>query len=93
MLTLALFAGIAIGSSYLTKRRPGIGWGLAAYLVGIALTFGALIAGLLILDAQGVPALEANKLFGPASWSAIIGPAIGIWLAKRRGAQQAALRP
>ena len=91
MLTWALFAVIAIGSSYLTKRRPGFGWGVAAYAVGIALTFGALIAALLILETQGVPALEANRLFGPASWSALIGPAIGIWFAKRRGAQRAVL--
>lgn len=85
MLTWFIFGLVGWGLPFLIMRKKGgRGRGVVAYLVGFIVTFIATFGALWYLEevAHIVP-LQANHVIGPGMWAALLGPALGLWTAKR----------
>ena len=90
-LTLILLAVVTVGLSYLiARKRLGLWWGVLAYSVGLIGTFVTLIAALVLLNAFVLLGTISRQQMGEAELAlsamaiALLGPAIGLWLARRR---------
>jgi len=80
-----VFAAAATGLPYLiARKRAGSFWGAVApaYSAGLIAPSALLIAGSVLLNVRGASTYESKMLFGPFFWSILLGPPIGLLMAR-----------
>ena len=85
MLIWLVFATVATGLPYLIARKcPGKFTGALApaYSAGLIASSALLIAGSVLLNVTGGSIYEAKMLFAPFFWSILLGPPIGLLVAR-----------
>ena len=92
MLTWAFFCFIAVGIPYLILRTTGgIVRSVVAYVASIVVSIAVgFAAGIYLNAVLGVPPIQAHRVLGPAAWSGLLAPGLGMWLAaqsRRRSSQ------
>lgn len=84
MLTWLTFGTVAVFVSFLANRGDDPKWSILSYLSGALSNFMALVAWMTFAEVNGIPPTVANAAFGPFVWCSLVGPALGIYIAKRR---------
>jgi hypothetical protein len=86
-ITVAFFV-VTMGIPYLVARkRSGAGWAVLAYVLGTLAGLALWVGAKFVLEAQGVPPMQASRMLAPGMGIALFGPAFGLWWA-RRGARE-----
>jgi hypothetical protein len=90
LILLPFFGIVSAGIPYLiVRRRKSLWWNVFAYAAGMLATSLSLVIVLLIFEAGDVRPEIANRAgFGNAVYPMLLGPAIGLWLARNRRSEQ-----